>query len=249
MNILILSAFPEEQDYYKKTLRPHATLKIGFIDVISCQADSASIYLATTGIGTINAALVLATLAAHLKPDAVFFSGTAGAIDPQLNIGDVVVGQDAFDADILSVHDAVIGTPFEGALVNPNKKEKTPPVYSSNASLLKIATISHGSQYSLFHGRVATSNHFPAPKELFEQIKANNAMIIDMESTAIYQFGWLTQLPVLVVRAVSNKLNAQGTDDEIDRSDIKSSDHAAKQVLHCIETLTSQTTPVAGFVD
>ena len=43
-------------------------------------------------MGTINAALVFATLAAHLTPDAVFFSGTAGAIDPKLNIGDVVVG-------------------------------------------------------------------------------------------------------------------------------------------------------------
>ena len=240
MNILILSAFPEEQDYYKKTLHPYASLKIGFIEVISCQVDSTTIYLATTGMGTINAALVLATLAAHLKPDAVFFSGTAGAIDPKLNIGDVVVGQDAFDADILSIHDAVIGTPFEGALINPNLKEKTPQIYSANEWLLKSATLPQASRYSLFHGRVATSNHFPAPKELFEQIKVNNSMVIDMESAAIYQFGWLTRLPVLVVRAVSNKLDAQGADNEVDNSDIRSSDHAAKLVLHCIETITSQ---------
>lgn len=240
MNILILSAFPEEQDYYKKTLHPQASLKIGFIEVITCQTSSATIYLATTGMGTINAALVLATLAAHLKPDAVFFSGTAGAIDPKLNIGDVVVGQDAFDADILSIHDAVIGTPFEGALINPNKQEKTPQIYSGNEWLLRSATLPLASRYSLFHGRIATSNHFPAPKELFEQIKANNSMVIDMESAAIYQLGWLTQLPVLVVRAVSNKLDDQGADDEVDSSDIRSSDHAAKLVLHCIETITSQ---------
>src|SRR3990167_3981740 len=195
MNILILSAFPEEQDYYKKTLHPQAALKIGFIEVISCQTDSATIYLATTGMGTINAALVLATLAAHLKPDAVFFSGTAGAIDPQLNVGDVVVGQDALDADILSIHGAVVGTPFEGALINPNKQEKTPQIYSANEWLLKFATLPLASRYCLFHGRIATSNYFPAPKELFEQIKANHSMVIDMESAAIYQFGWLTQLP------------------------------------------------------
>ncbi len=241
MNILILSAFPEEQDYYKKTLLSQTSFNIKFIEVISCHTASATIYLATTGMGTTNAALVLATLATHLTLDAVFFSGTAGAIDPKLNIGDVVVGQDAFDADILSIHDAVIGTPFESALINPNKKEKTPRVYSGNEWLLTSATLPLASRYSLFHGRIATSNHFPAPKELFDQIKEKNSMVIDMESAAIYQAGWLTQLPVLAVRAVSNKLDDQGGDDEVDRSDIKSSDHAAKQVLHCIETITSQT--------
>lgn len=242
MNILILSAFPEEQDYYKQTLQPQAPIKIGFIEVITCETASATIYLATTGMGTINAALVLATLAAHLRPDAVFFSGTAGAIDPKLNIGDVVVGQDAFDADILSIHDAVIGTPFEGALINPNTKEKNPQIYSGSEWLLKSATLPLTSRYGLFHGRIATSNHFPAPKELFDQIKANNSMVIDMESAAIYQFGWLTQLPVLVVRAVSNKLDDHGADDKVDSSDIRSSDHAAKLVLHCIEAITSQAT-------
>lgn len=241
MNILILSAFPEEQDYYKKTLLTQASLKIGFIEVITCQTANSTIYLASTGMGTINAALVLATLSAHLTPDAVFFSGTAGAIDPKLNIGDVVVGQDAFDADILSIHEAVIGTPFEGALINPNTKEKTPQIYSGSEWLLKSTTLPLASRYSLFYGTIATSNHFPAPKQLFDQIKKNNSMVIDMESAAIYQFGWLSQLPVLVVRAVSNKLNDEGADDKVDCSDIKSSENAAKLVLHCIETITSQT--------
>lgn len=239
MNILVLSAFPAEQDYYKKNLHPQVLSKIGLIEVITCQTASATIYLATTGMGTINAAIVLATLAVELKPDAVFFSGTAGAIDPELNIGDVVVGQDAFDADILSIHDTIIGTPFEKALIHPNKKEKTPQIYSGNAWLLKSAILSLAPPYRLFHGRIATSNHFPAPKALFNQIK-KNALVIDMESAAIYQFGWLTQLPVLVVRAVSNKLDDLGVDKEVDSADISSSDHAAKLVLHCIETITAQ---------
>ncbi len=82
MNILILSAFPEEQDYYMHTLQTQAPIKIGFIEVISCRTENATIYLATTGMGTINASLVLSTLAAHLNPDAVFFSGTAGKVHP-----------------------------------------------------------------------------------------------------------------------------------------------------------------------
>lgn len=242
MNILILSAFPEEQDYYKRKYQFHTSLKINFIEVLSCQIENAFVYLATTGMGTINAALVLGILAAHLKPDAVFFSGTSGAIDPRLNIGDVVVGRDAFDADIFSIHDAVINTPFESALINPNKKEKTPQIYSANEWLFKTAILENKPEYNLLYGRIATSNHFPSPKELFVQIKENKSMIIDMESATIYQFGWLSQIPALVVRSVSNKLDAQGRDEEVNNSVISSSDNAAALVWHCIKTITAQET-------
>lgn len=237
MNILILSAFPEEQDYYKKILNFNKSLTIGFTKVLLCQSKHTNIYLATTGMGTINAALVTATLALHLNLYAIFFSGTAGAICPQLNIGDVVIGESAFDADILSVHDTVIGTPFEGALINPNNNKKTPRIFSANATLLKIAIPPKNFQHGVFYGKIATSNHFPAPISIFEQIKALNPMVIDMESAAIYQFGWLTKLPVLVIRCVSNKLNENGVDDNVNNSDISSSDNAAKLVISCIERI------------
>lgn len=244
MKILILSAFPTEQNYYKNKLEILSSFTIGFVETTECKTASATIYLATTGMGTINASLVLATLVAHLNPDAIFFSGTAGAIDPELKIGDVIVGEDAFDADILSVHDAVLGTPFESALINPNTQKETPRIYSSNAFLRQKAISSTSPAHKFFFGRIATSNHFPAPKPLFEQIKSHHAMIIDMESAAIYQFGWLSQLPVLVIRGVSNQLNHQGEDDDIAASDVNSSsEHAAELVLDCIEAITLETIP------
>ena len=235
MNILILSAFPEEQTYYKNNLVITSTSKIGFIDVLHSNIQTANVYLATTGMGTTNAALVLATLVHDLKPDIIFFSGTSGGIDPKLRIGDVVIATDIFDADILSIHDAVIGTPFEGALINPNVKQKTPQIYAAHPSLNELAKSLKPYNHNVVHGRIATSNHFPSPAELFAQIKAHNALVIDMESSALYQFGWLTQLPILVVRGVSNVLDQQGHDDDVANSDISSSDNAARVVLDCID--------------
>lgn len=237
MIILILSAFPEEQHYYRKTMNIVSEEKISFVNVTKGQIGSATIYLATTGMGTINAAAVLATLAAHLKPDAVFFSGTSGGIDPTLNIGDVVVAESAFDIDILAVHTKVIGTQFESALIDPNVHEKTPEIYVANPILLEASRSSTLHRYGIFHGRIATSNHFPSPKELFAEIKTKNSLIIDMESVAIYQFGWLSKLPVLVVRGISNTLDHQGDDVNIATANISSSDHAAELVLECIQTI------------
>lgn len=234
--ILILSAFPDEQKHYMATLTVKEKKQLGFVDVTICEHEGVFIYLATTGMGTVNAALVLATLAARMRFDAVFFSGTSGGIDASLKIGDVVVATDAFDADIFSIHEAVVGTPFEAALVNPNKKEKTPRFFEAHPKLLEHAKTDKWA-FGVFKGRIATSNHFPSPAELFAEIKAKNSMVIDMESVALYQFSWASNLPCLVVRGVSNVLDHKGVDEDVAQSDVSSSDHAAMLVLDCINAL------------
>ena len=45
-----------------------------------------------SGAGKVNAAIVATLLISHFDPAAVFFSGTAGAMDPALHPGDVVIG-------------------------------------------------------------------------------------------------------------------------------------------------------------
>ena len=62
-------------------------------------------------------------------------------------------------------------------------------------------------------------------------------MVIDMESVALYQFSWASNLPCLVVRGVSNVLDHKGVDEDVAQSDVSSSDHAAMLVLDCINAL------------
>jgi adenosylhomocysteine nucleosidase len=45
-----------------------------------------------SGIGKVNAAIVATLLIREFNPSAILFSGTAGAIDPDLHPGDVVIG-------------------------------------------------------------------------------------------------------------------------------------------------------------
>src|SRR5262245_40939630 len=46
-----------------------------------------------SGIGKVNAAIVATIMIGHFKPATIVFSGTAGAVDPQLRPGDVVIGR------------------------------------------------------------------------------------------------------------------------------------------------------------
>src|SRR5262249_42164617 len=53
--------------------------------------DGAFIVAARSGAGKVNAAITATLLIDHFSPSAVVFTGTAGAIDPELNPGDVVI--------------------------------------------------------------------------------------------------------------------------------------------------------------
>lgn len=230
---LILSALVEEQNYYFQHLKINRTEKIGFVTVSIVQTETTALYLALTGMGTTNAALVLGTLATAIDFDAIFFSGTCGGIAADLKIGDVVIVDDAFDADIFTVHDEVQGTPFEPALIHPHKQEMTPRFYP--ATLKNLINIEMN--FPIYNGRAATSNHFPSPPAFFEIIKAQHAVIIDMETSVIYQYAWLTNTPCLVVRGVSNLLNEAGGDDHAADADVSSADHAAAVTLAIIENM------------
>ncbi len=233
MNILILSAFPQEQNYYSKHFEFETEIKIGFIKVTRCQLGKRTLHFATTGMGTINAAVVVTTLAAQLKPSVIFFSGTAGGIDPHLKIGDVVMATQTFDADMFTLHDKVIGTPFEPALINPNNLLTTPRFFKSNMQL--EINNNHNNSFSIFRGTIATSNHFPTPQFLFEQLKQHNALAIDMESAAIYQYAWLSNIPCLAIRGISNIIDNNGNDENIAQSDISAADHAAALLISILD--------------
>ena len=50
--------------------------------------------------GKVNAAIVATVLIGHFNPSALFFSGTAGAIDSALRPGDVVIGTGVVQHDV-----------------------------------------------------------------------------------------------------------------------------------------------------
>ena len=53
---------------------------------------STRVVLGKTNAGKVNAAMMTTLAVNHYSPSAVFFTGTAGAVDPELKPGDVVLG-------------------------------------------------------------------------------------------------------------------------------------------------------------
>ena len=74
-----------------------------------------------SGVGKVNAALCTQILADFYKPEALINTGVAGSLDAQINIGDMVVSEDAVqhDMDASAVGDPVGQVPRMDVLAFP----------------------------------------------------------------------------------------------------------------------------------
>ena len=100
MPIGLICALPQELAHLSDVMgdldvvrHAHTSFQIGALD-------GCDVVLAGTGMGKVNAALVTTLLIHGFDCRTIVFSGVAGGLDPQLNVGDVVV------ADRVIQHDA-----------------------------------------------------------------------------------------------------------------------------------------------
>jgi len=240
VDFAILSAMPEELEFYSDYFSSAKswTKKVNHLEFKVYQYENSRILLGCTGLGTAFASSIITLIHSHFHPEYLFLSGTAGGIHPDLRLCDVVIAENAFEAEIQGIFPAVKNTPFEGCLIHPLKKQPFPDIYSADPELIQTALSLHS---GIKCGNVVTSNTFPAPQELFDRIKDRNPWSIDMETSALYQTAWLLGIKALAVRGISNLLNSDGSDDNVDKSDIKgSSEAAAKVVIHLLESLIAR---------
>ncbi|PHQ79662.1 MAG: hypothetical protein COB66_06395 [Coxiella sp. (in: Bacteria)] len=236
VDYLILSAMPAEQVYLHEQLENSEQRQLSHLKTTFGDLHGKRCCVALTGIGTSNAAAIMAALIHEVKPKTCFFAGTAGAIRPTLKTGAIVLGKQAFEIDIQGLVEGLKGTPYFSELENPYKGVIAPDKYDGDQSLLEKA-LALNSDFTVIADALATTNAFPAPMHYFDDLKKNDVAAIDMESSAIYQVGWLLNVPSLVVRSISNGIDDDGNDDTSDDSLAAASNNAAKFVALLIKNL------------
>lgn len=160
-----------------------------------------------TGIGKINAAIVAyQEVFSHLvnpfepiPPCAVFLVGTAGAIDPKLKVGDLVISTDVLqhDMDVTPLGFERGQTPFDDQWK-----------WSADEQLVAIANSVAKEQGIATHiGRILTGDRFVAdPKEATELHKTLGGLCLDMEGAAIAKVCSLVTPPIpwVILRFISD---------------------------------------------
>lgn len=204
----IVSALPEEQVGLRHLLSNHEHLAQIPRGLERGLIHEKEVALALAGVGKVSAAMTAAALIERLQVGAIVFTGVAGAIGREVQIGDVVVGQSCLQHDM----DARPLFPrFEIPYTGISE-------FAGDARLVELATLA----------LQAPSSHLPRPPQIHRGLIISGdrfvssasevaslrealprALCVEMEGAAIAQVCAAYGLPFVAVRSISDKADEQ----------------------------------------
>ena len=172
-----------------------------------CRYKNLDCILVESGIGKVNSARCTQILIDNMEVDYIFNVGVAGSVNNSVNVCDIVIGSNLVqhDFDLTSFNREKGDIPNVGKYINCDEY------------LVRIA--SEVNIYNNVHvGTIASGDIFISDNKMSEKIASKfNALCVEMEGASIAQVCYLSGIPFLVIRAISdspNDVNNKLTYDE-----------------------------------
>lgn len=160
----------------------------------------------------------------HFRPNRVIFTGVAGGLNPELQLGDIVVAEKTAQHDLGRLESAEIESM---GVKNPINGKRNPLFFPADPRLLQIAeTALEGIELNPFQtpqgqrhpriikGTVVTGDVFVAYDAKKTALHKNfNADAVEMEGAAVAQICWQHNVPCLVIRSLSDNAGANASED------------------------------------
>ncbi|MFI2857587.1 5'-methylthioadenosine/adenosylhomocysteine nucleosidase [Paenibacillus sp. JSM ZJ436] len=152
-----------------------------------------------SGVGKVNAAITTQVLIDSFGVSQILFTGVAGALDPELNIGDIVISSSCMQHDMdvtpLGFQRGVI--PYQEVSDFPADKEL---VFLAEDACQTLEDVS----YKI--GRVLSGDQFIASRETVELLYSElQGACAEMEGSAVAQACYMNGVPFVVIRSMSDK--------------------------------------------
>lgn len=225
MKIAIMCAMEEELkpllNYFKKyEVENYANNKYYKVTY-----ENKELVLAYSKIGKVFSSLTASTLIQKFGCGTLLFSGVAGAINPNLRIGDIII------ASKLSQHDLDIT-----AFGHPHGFVPEGNVFThTTAKLNDLAkSVAHKHNINLKIGSIATGDQFIADKDKKEWIeKTFEADALEMEGASVSVVCDALKVPYLILRSISDTADGDASfdfDEFLEKSSKISADFLTKIV-------------------
>lgn len=212
-------------------LEDHREAMVAGSDFHEGLLDGRPVVVARCGVGKVNAAMCTQIVIGRFGATQVINTGVAGALDPTLDIGDLVISTDAVQYDMvvtgLGYEPGVI--PELGVLAFTASEELRAVMHQAAREVLPDITI--------VDGRVASGDRFVCDRDENRRIAETfDASCCEMEGAAIGQVAWINKIPFVVVRSISDK--ADGSDViDYPEFELKSAERSAALVVEMLKTL------------
>lgn len=198
----IIVAMREELEEILKIMNNIDKKEIYNIQYFEGSINTTDIIIVESGVGKVNAARITQILIDKLEVKEIINVGSAGALNEELNIGDIVI------ADKLVQHDFDI-TAFnhnKGYITGVGDYIETDKIliekFRNSADKIEDRT------YKIRVGTIASGDIFCTDTKMKNKIREKfNADCVEMEGAAIAQVCYLNKIPFIVIRSISDTPN------------------------------------------
>lgn len=196
----IISAMDEEVISLKRKMHVTQQREMAGMEFFIGTVGDKEVVAVRCGMGKVNAAVCTQILIDIFNVEYVINTGVAGGLNPELNIGDIVVSSDN-------------GEHQEDVLAIRNHREDVPTVtetyFEVNKKLIDIAKVAAEKlkgEHKVYVGRIASNEQFICSMKVKQDVyTAFTAYCAEMEGAAIAHTCFLNQIPFVVVRIISDK--------------------------------------------
>lgn len=192
----LVGAMEEELEALLAAVERPRRLRLGPFAVTAGALDARPVVLAHCGIGKVNAAALTQALLTH-GAARLIFTGVAGAVQPGLRVGDLVVSTDAVQHDV-----DVTALGYE-----PGRVPGEPLNWPADPELRRLA-LEAGGELEGVHvveGRIASGDQFVADPARVRALRERfGAACAEMEGAAVAQVCARWGVPFVIIRSISD---------------------------------------------
>ena len=203
----IIAAMNEEVEAIQKLMSDVCIKEVYELQFIQGKINGKDVVLVKCGVGKVNAARVTQILLNKFDIEYIINVGTAGSLNENIEIGDIVIGNELVQHDF----DITAAGREKGYITDIGKY-----FYSDKNLVERTKDVIRymNENFNAFIGTIATGDIFVQDIKVKDEIKAEfNADCVEMEGAAIAQVCTLANVSFIVIRSISDKPNGNNAVD------------------------------------
>lgn len=204
----IIGAMDEEVAALKEAMEVERVVRRASMEFVKGRLGEKEVTVVRSGIGKVNAAVCAQLLVSEFQAEVLINTGIAGSLDARIDIGDMVISEDALyhDMDAVAFGYPLGQVPRMEVLAFPLDKR-----------LVRLAVEANGEVNPDIHsfvGRVVSGDQFVASDAVKEKISGNfGGLCTEMEGAAIAHTAYLNEVSCVIIRAISDKADGSAAED------------------------------------
>lgn len=196
----IIGAMQEEVEKLRENMAVEEQRNVAGITFYVGTFEGRDAVVCQCGVGKVNAAMCTQILIDHFEVEKIVFTGVAGALEPTLDIGDIVISTDCIqhDMDVRALGFARGMIPFMDQ-----------SIFIADPGLVELAVraaqeVADGKQ--VIQGRILSGDQFVADLDVVGNLYLElGGACVEMEGAAVAQVCTLNGVPFVIIRSMSDR--------------------------------------------